>query len=51
MIQNRINEKCYKYICINSTLSIEKTDALDIDGNLVYEYNNGISCGKVIEVY
>ena len=51
VIQNRINEKCYKYICINSTLSIEKTDALDIDGNLVYEYDNGISCGKVIEVY
>lgn len=51
VIQDRIIDGSYKYICVNRTLSEEEMQVLDAFGNIIYEYDNGISCGKVIEVH
>lgn len=50
-IQDRIIDGSYKYICVNRTLSEEEMQVFDAFGNIIYEYDNGISCGKVIEVH
>lgn len=51
VIQDRIIDGSYKYICVNRTLSEEEMQVLDAFGNIIYEYDGGISCGKVIEVH
>lgn len=51
VIQDRIIDGSYKYICVNRTLSEEEMQVLDAFGNIIYEYDDGISCGKVIEVH
>ena len=51
MIQSRIIVGSYKYICVNSELNEEEISELYEFGNIIYEYNNELSSGKVIEVY
>ena len=51
IIQSRIIDGSYKYICVNSELSEEEISELYEFGNIIYEYNNELSSGKVIEVY
>ena len=51
VIQDRITDGSYKYICLSRTLSEEEMKILNDFGNIIYEYDNGISCGKVLEVH
>ena len=51
MIQNRIIDGSYKYVCVNSTLSEEEMSEIYKFGNIIYEYNNELSYGKVLEVH
>ena len=51
VIQSRITGESYKYICVNSTLNEEEISEIYKLGNIIYEYTNELSRGKVVEVH
>ena len=51
VIQSRITGGSYKYICVNSTLNEEEISEIYKLGNIIYEYTNELSRGKVVEVH